>query len=198
MEALIYKITSPTNRIYIGQTINYKVRIQHYKRIDCKNQVKLYNSLNKYGYNSHKFEIIHKCKESELNDMERYYQDLYSTTTRYGLNIRLTKSSDRSGKFSEEAKNKMSLAKMGKKRSPEVCKAISDRMKELAKTRDSSYYDNFKIANVGRKHTDEHKRKNSEAKKGNIFKKGKKLSDEQRDNIRRAKLGSTYRKNKDM
>ena len=148
--------------------------MQKYKRLDCKNQRKLYNSLNKYGFESHKVEIIQECLESELNDLERYYQDLYSSTTRHGLNIRLTKSNDRSGNFSEESRRKMSEAKKGVKRSPEVCKAISDRMKALAKTRDSSYYDNFKTSNVGRKHTEEHKRKNSEAKKGNTFKRGKK------------------------
>jgi len=169
MKAVIYKITSPNNRVYIGQTINLKIRLHKYKRLDCKNQRKLYNSFNKYGFDTHKCEVIHNCKEIELNDLERYYQDLYSSTTRSGLNIRLTKSKDRSGRFSEESKKKMSLAKIGTKRSPEVCKAISDRMKLLAKTRDKSYYDNFFKSNKGRKQTEEHKKKNSESKKGNKY-----------------------------
>ena len=63
----------------------------------------------------------------------------------------------------------MSIAKIGKKRSPEVHKAISEKMKEIAKKRDSDYYENFSKSNIGRKHTEEHKQKNSNAKKGNKF-----------------------------
>lgn len=172
--AVIYKITSPKKRVYIGQTIDWKTRLQKYKRMECKNQRKLYNSLNKYGIESHKFEIIHESSEDQLNELERYYQDLYSTTTRHGLNIRLTKSKDRSGKFSEESKKKMSEAKKGKKRSEEVKKRISEKMKQIAANRPSDYYDKFKECNIGRKHTEEHKRKNSESKKGNTHKRGKK------------------------
>jgi len=100
MEPVIYKIISPTKRIYIGQTINLKVRVQNYKRHNCRKQIKLYNSFNKYGFDNHVIQIIHVCNEGELNNLERYYQDLYCSTSRYGLNIRLTKSKDRSGKFS--------------------------------------------------------------------------------------------------
>ena len=45
----IYKITSPTKKIYIGQSINIEYRIESYKKlIRCKKQIKLYNSLKKY------------------------------------------------------------------------------------------------------------------------------------------------------
>ena len=64
----------------------------------------------------------------------------------------------------------MSIAKIGKKRSPEVCKAISERKKEVSKKRKPDYYRNLLKANIGRKHTEEHKEKNSNAKKGNKFK----------------------------
>ena len=166
---VIYKITSPKNRIYIGQTIDFKIRIKKYKRLDCCNQKKLFNSFNKYGFDNHKIEILEHCKNSELNDKERYYQDLFTSTNRYGLNIRLTKTSDRSGTFSDESKRKMSLAKIGKKRSPEVRKAISEKMKIIASQRGSDFYEIFKACNKGRKHTQEHKEKNSSAKKGNKF-----------------------------
>lgn len=170
MKGYIYKITSSKNRVYIGQTVNVKVRFNQYKRLDCKKQQKLYNSLLKYGIEKHIFEIICECCIDELNDKERYYQDLYNSTNKFGLNIRLTKSNDRNGTFSDETKLKMSIAKIGKKRSPEVCKAISERMKEVSKKRKPDYYRNLLKANIGRKHTEEHKEKNSNAKKGNKFK----------------------------
>ena len=149
MKGYIYKITSSKNRVYIGQTVNFKVRFNKYKRLDCKNQRKLYNSLLKHGVEKHKFEIICECDVNDLNDKERYYQDLYNSTNKFGLNIRLTKSNDRKGTFSEETKLKMSIAKIGKKRSPEVCKAISEKMKLIARERNEDYYTNsFKIKSL--------------------------------------------------
>lgn len=192
MESVIYKITNPKGRIYIGQTINWKIRIQVYKRGDCKKQKKLYNSIKKYGFDTHKFEIIHRCIDSDLNELERYYQDLYSSTDKSGLNIRLTKSSDRSGKFSEDSRRKMSEAKKGTKRSPEVCKAISDKMKEISKQRSSEYYDNLKKSNIGRKHTEERKRNNSKAKKGNTFRKNAVLTAETKQKISDGKIGKPW------
>ena len=189
MKPLIYKITNPKGKIYIGQSINYQARIKNYKRIDCKSQKKLYNSLKKYGFELHKFEIILNCKESDLNNLERHYQDLYSSTSKNGLNIRLTKSTDRCGSFSEESKEKMSLAKKGKKRSPKDCKAISEAMKIVSKNRDLTYYDNFSKSNIGRIHSKEHKIKNSESKKGNTFTKGSKISEQTKIKISNSKKG---------
>lgn len=73
----IYKITSPSGKVYIGQAIHiYKRWSNYYKLCNCKQQVKLLNSLKKYGIKSHKFEILEKCKVEELNDREVYYKQL--------------------------------------------------------------------------------------------------------------------------
>ena len=50
----IYKITSPTNKIYIGQSINIEKRFLNYNSINCKKQIRLYNSFKKYGFDKHK------------------------------------------------------------------------------------------------------------------------------------------------
>ena len=136
----IYKITSPSGRVYIGQSTDIEHRFSRYKILkDCKKQPRLYASFLKYGTEKHKFEIICECDINEVNDKERYNQDLYNSSNKFGLNIRLTKSNDRSGTFTEETKLKMSIAKIGKKRSPEVCKAISEKMKQIAKERNVFY-----------------------------------------------------------
>ena len=192
MKALIYKITSPKKRVYIGQTINFKDRLQVYKRLDCKKQKKLYNSFLKYGFDNHKIEVICYCSPLELNDLERYYQDLYCSNNKFGLNIRLTKSNDRSGTFSEETKKKMSLSKIGTKRSKDVSKAISIRMKKLASERDKEYYKNFSNCNKGRKHTKSHIEKNSKAKKGNTFRLGAKHKESSKLKISEAKKGKKF------
>jgi len=115
----IYKITNPKGKVYIGQSINAKKRLSHYKRLDCKEQPKIYNSLKKYGVKNHIFEVICFCDISKLNELERYYQELFNVIEN-GLNCRLTVSSDRSGNFSKETRLKMSLAQKGKKISSET------------------------------------------------------------------------------
>jgi group I intron endonuclease len=121
----IYKITSTTNRIYIGQTVNYEKRVFNYKRLDCKSQRKLYNSFIKYGVNEHVFEFIDECLESELNNRERYWQDYYDVISSKGLNCRLQEADGKSGVFSEETKVKMSISQIGKKTSVETKAKIS-------------------------------------------------------------------------
>lgn len=100
----IYRITSPNNRIYIGQSIDVKKRFKDYRVINrVRAQCKLYNSLNKYGIDSHKFEIICECTREQLNELEKFYIELYDSV-KNGLNMKV---SGRFGYLSEESKNKI-------------------------------------------------------------------------------------------
>lgn len=54
----IYKIISPSGKIYIGQSVNITRRFKQYKRLQCPQQTHLYNSFLKYGVNYHKFEVV--------------------------------------------------------------------------------------------------------------------------------------------
>lgn len=85
----IYKITSPTNRIYIGQSVNIKKRFIEYRCLNCKKQPGLFNSLTKHGVENHIFEIIEECPKELLNERERYWQDYYKVIIN-GLNCVLT------------------------------------------------------------------------------------------------------------
>jgi len=85
----IYKITSPSGRMYIGQSVDIYERFATYRRIRCKKQFSLYNSFLKHGFESHKFEIMCQCERMELNWFEKYYVDLFQTfNSRRGLNLR--------------------------------------------------------------------------------------------------------------
>lgn len=102
----IYKITSPTGCINIGQATDIENRFSYYKRLACKGQKRLYNSLKKYGVKNHTFEIIHLCKKEELNELECYYVKLFDTfNTPHGLNL---KGGGARGKLSDESKNRLS------------------------------------------------------------------------------------------
>lgn len=119
----IYKITSPSKKIYIGQSVDCLKRFGSYSRCGCLSQPKLLNSLKKYGYGKHKFEILQQCNRDELSGLEKYYVDLFQTfNNEHGLNIR-----DGGGNRavnSEEQKNKTStslkLYYFNKKNNPEL------------------------------------------------------------------------------
>jgi len=102
MTGVIYKITNPTGKIYIGCTIDWKRRFSEYRRLSMVGQRKLYNSLKKYGYENHIFEIIEECEENMLHEREIYYINHYNCIDE-GLNIRL---GNRNGRLTEETKTK--------------------------------------------------------------------------------------------
>ena len=116
----IYKIVSPSNKVYIGQAVDILNRLKRYKNLNCKSQCKIYESLKFYGYENHTFEIIEECSEKDLNLTERKWQDYYNVIDECGMNLKLTKIEDRSGRMSNESKYKMKIAKLGKKASEET------------------------------------------------------------------------------
>lgn len=142
----IYKITSPSGKIYVGQSIDIEKRFKHYLKDNSKyfNQKKLINSFNKYNVKNHIFEIIEICKIQDLNNRERYWQEFYNCISNTGLNCKLTTTKDKSGKLSIETKLKMSNSQKGKKprlgmkNSEEMNKKISEsnigkKMSEISK-----------------------------------------------------------------
>lgn len=89
----IYKITSPSNKNYIGKTTNLKVRYAAYKNNKTKSQNKIYNSILKHGWENHTFEIldvvyIEENSKIKLSDLEIYYIKFYDSFTN-GLNLSL-------------------------------------------------------------------------------------------------------------
>ena len=124
----IYKITSPTGRIYIGQSRNIPKRIKGYSQdwfLNSNKQPRLRNSIKKYGYCNHKFEVAEYCDLKDLNKRERYYQDKYDVVSNLGLNCDLTHSEKKVKVRSEETKAKLSKAHKGKIISEETKNKIS-------------------------------------------------------------------------
>lgn len=138
----IYKITSPTGRVYIGQSVDIEARWVTYMSMhpSLKKQTKLYYSLKKHKPESHRFEVLLECADCELNEWERYYQDEFNVLMD-GLNCRLTQTSDKSGKtqpftaehraklkqaranieFTDTRKKRMSDSMLGKNTTPVLC-----------------------------------------------------------------------------
>jgi len=104
----IYKITSPNGKIYIGSSNDIENRFCKYKNLKCENQSKLFNSLKKYGFEEHKFEIIEECDVKILLERELYYGILFEVLDKKkGLNCRLPKSGEHYIYMSEETKRKI-------------------------------------------------------------------------------------------
>jgi len=116
----IYKIESPTGKVYIGQSINIEKRWGTYLCLNCKNQIKLFNSLKKYGSENHVFEIIEECLEEQLLKKETYWKEYYLEQLgwKYMLFCELYDMGSK-GPRSEETKQKIGLANKGKKRTQE-------------------------------------------------------------------------------
>lgn len=109
----IYKITSPSGKIYIGESSNIYNRKYYYKINSCHKQVKLYNSLKKYGWENHTFEVIEECSFEDLLCRERYWQDFYDVLGENGLNLELTNCGDSKRVLSLDSKTKISKANSG-------------------------------------------------------------------------------------
>lgn len=108
----IYKITSPSGKIYIGQSKNIEQRFGQYRRLQCKNQKALYNSLIKYGVENHIFEIIIECLLEELNYNELKYIEKIGS---YKNGLNMTKG----GEISPMSHPEIAAKMIGKKHSEE-------------------------------------------------------------------------------
>jgi len=98
----IYKITSPTGKIYIGQSIDIEKRFKYYKKLYCKQQTKLYFSLKKYGCENHIFEIIEECKECNLLERETYWKKYYKVLEISSLCCRIDGKGGKNSKVTNE------------------------------------------------------------------------------------------------
>lgn len=145
----IYKIISPSGRIYIGQSRNINKRFNGYKKLMKSNetQLRLLRSFKKYGVNSHIFEIIEECIVENLNVRERYWQDKFNVLGEQGLNCVLTATDVLPFIQSKETKRKRSGENhfmWNKKHKDETKK----RMSESAKLRKASEDTKKKLSEI--------------------------------------------------
>ena len=73
----IYKITNPSGKIYIGQSINIPTRKRKYVSNNTQGQPKIQRSISKYGWENHIFDIIEECDVAQLNERETYWKQYY-------------------------------------------------------------------------------------------------------------------------
>lgn len=116
----VYKITNPKGKVYIGQSSNINRRMIEHKYRAKKSNLKLYNSINKYGIDNHLIEILFigessyekdKIEQMYITKLECISKGLNHVDVEYG-----------------------SLGFTGKKHSKEVVDNIKKRMKGYTPT----------------------------------------------------------------
>ena len=190
----IYKITSPSGKIYIGKATNLNIRHSKYKGLHCKQQYKIHRSLQKYGFDAHKFEIIEECSINRLDELEMWYKLCCVIDMGWSKCLFFNIIDGKGGAMGEEQKLKISLSNTGQKRTEEqklrlhLCK-IGNTCKAGTTVSDSSKEKMSKSA-LGKKKSEEHKQNMSKAKLNNPpqYWKGKKFSEEHKAKLRKPKI----------
>jgi group I intron endonuclease len=111
----IYKITNPKGKIYVGQSVNIDERKLQYKNLNAgvEKQPKIYNSIKKYGWENHIFEILEECSLDQLDEKEVYWGIYFDVLGKKGLVLRLGKGK---GMLNEDLKKQISQKHKGMKK----------------------------------------------------------------------------------
>ena len=175
MSYCIYLHTNKINgKKYVGQTC-LKPERRWKNGLGYKGCVHFFNAIIKYGWDNFEHEIVYNNLTKEEAD---YFEDLMinslnTTDYNYGYNI---KDGGSIGKHSEETRRKLSEAAKGKKHSEETKKKMSESHKNISdETRKkmslaTSGKNNPMYGkpgtNLGKKFSEEHKKRIGEANKG--------------------------------
>lgn len=181
MAYTVYKHTSPSGKVYIGITgidpvKRWKQGYSHNKYFTM--------AIKKYGWSNIKSEILaSNLSKEDACEMEiLLIKHFRSNNKNFGYNISIGGESGRLGVVvSEESKEKMRKAKIGKKLSEEHKRKISESGKGRVFSLETR--EKIRVANTGRKHTEEEKIKMSEKATG------RKQSEATKDKRRKMMVG---------
>ena len=166
---IIYKATSPSGKVYIGQTIkNLECRIRNHFKEAFNQNGRYYNKKFSKAIRKYKTELIWEILHEnilidKLNDLEileiknydSFLNGYNGTSGGYGL---------KDFKFSEESKRKMSISRKGLKRSQESKNNISKSLIGHIVTQETK--NKISQSLKGKKASDEIKNKQSKTRSG--------------------------------
>ena len=160
MSGIIYCLTSPSEKKYIGQT-KYSLERRFTQHCRLKGECRLLeNSINKYGPENFKKEILYTCELDEIDEKEKYFISLHNSMHPNGYNIR---SGGKSQSYHcEESKELMRQQKLGEK-NPNFGKPRDDETKKKISEAKKGEKHHF----YNKKFTDEHKLKCAQAHRKN-------------------------------
>ena len=124
----IYKLTSPSHKVYIGQATNVLARWRKHEQNAKANKAGfLYSAIRKYGWDSFDKEVIdHASSKEELNQKEIYWIAFYeSQNPEKGYNMTEGGEGRCGGTNSPEHRKRISESTKGRKISLETRQKIS-------------------------------------------------------------------------
>ena len=200
---VIYKITSPSGRVYIGKTTNFSYRQSFYRNKNCKQQPLIRKSLVKYGYEAHKVEIIDQFKSGndfssgkEMFWIRSYMSNVSKWPEQRGLNLTDGGQGGVGKKMSDENRKKRSEYMKANPRKVGTWKPAAEQIERFKQT-----WAKRKALGLiggspmkGKKHTAEALKKMSEAAKKQIHKRGWKKTGQALENLREAAKKKTWKK----
>lgn len=173
----VYKIVNQQNgKMYIGSTMDVEKRFNRHKkdlRAGDHHCVYLQRAWNKYGEDSFSFEILEACtseeevRKAEASYLRMSYDSLYNVSKQSTGGDLISYHPNRDGIVEKMSNSvKVRYSKM----------TLEERKRVFGRSGTSN-------PRYGKKHTEEAKRKISEANKGNQYAKGSKRTAEQRDKL---------------
>jgi group I intron endonuclease len=209
----VYGIINKNNgKVYVGSSIDIKERWSRHRYILKANKgenIYLQRAWNKHGKQAFAFVILQLTTEDQLRDMEtKWIKRLGSAERRNGYNLDPTPNTPMLGrKHTPEARAKMSLAQMGKKKgitlTAEHRRKIGESVRATGYRHPQEIRDRIGAAHQGKKLTEEHLqhlreintgKKVSDETKRKIREQltGRKMSEEQRAKLRGRKLSEQH------
>lgn len=205
MEGIIYKYTSPADKIYIGQTTDERRRRKTFFNLNKSyGGAKIDRARLKYGPESFKYEVLFKAEfetahdaQFKLDELERIYIKEYDTY-KNGYNMTFGGYTTTGLKLSEEQKKRMSESRKGKKHRP---RTEEERQFQSRMMKEKWASEGYRKLRERISQSEEHKRKKSESVRGSkngMY--GKKHSESSRKKMSVSRFGEKnywYGKTKD-
>ena len=192
---LIYKVTNKINgKVYVGQTSLGLKRRKSQHIIDVKNNKSncyFHNSIRKYGEENFTWMIIEKCKtKNEANLSEEWFIRYLNSYKPNGYNLTFGGEGTLKRKTSQKTRERLSRGVKGwwDKKDSDYRRKWGERISKqnTGKKRQPvsvETREKLRIANIGKKHSEEHKEKISKSLKGRVF------SNEHKEKIRETQIG---------
>jgi group I intron endonuclease len=182
----IYKIESPTGRVYIGQSFDIKKRWRLYGIPSVvKGQPLISRSIEKYGLSSHRFSVVHELPpdvdKDVLTEYERIYMDAHREAGCEMLNLKGAKGSPYGMKRPEEQVRRHAEFMRGRP-SPKRGTVLSEETKEKIRIKRA-----LQVMPKGFKRDKPAWNKGKKMPLG--FVKGRPHTDETKEKLRKAGLG---------
>lgn len=180
---IIYLVTNTINdKTYVGQTTKtaekrWKQHIQHTRSVGQHFSL-LHEAIRKYGDDKFTCQTLMGCEsQNELNHWERILTQTFSALAPNGYSLI---AGNGAGKVSDETRKKLSMIHRGRSKPPGFAEMVSRRMKGRIVSEDTraklrarvfrpEELERLKTLNIGRKHTEEWKKKHSDRMRNRVM-----------------------------